>query len=94
MAGKDTDSRLGTDAVREDLEEIVASDPAVLGGTPVFRGTRVPVTILFCYLAEGSRLEDFLEDYPPVRRTQAVQAIHAAGGLLAERSDSFENTDG
>lgn len=45
--------------------ETIVSDPEILGGTPVFNGTRVPVKTLFDYLASGvNNLQDFLEDYP------------------------------
>ena len=54
---------------------IVHSDPEIMGGVPVFVGTRVPVTILFEYLASGSPLEEFLENFPSVKRSQALAAI-------------------
>ena len=47
----------------------------VLGGTPVFSGTRVPVGTLIDYLEAGDRLDDFLKDYPSVSRKQVLQAI-------------------
>jgi uncharacterized protein (DUF433 family) len=54
------------------LKEIVHSDPDMLGGTPVFVGTRVPVRILLDYLEGGEPLEEFLDNYPSVTREQAV----------------------
>jgi len=46
--------------------EIIVKNPDILGGTPVFRGTRVPVQVLFDYLEGGETLEDFLEGFPTV----------------------------
>jgi uncharacterized protein (DUF433 family) len=64
------------------LESIVRCDPDVLGGTPVFAGTRVPVKNLVDYLAAGDSLERFLDHFPSVTREQAVAAIEIAGDLL------------
>ncbi len=57
---------------------VVHSDPEVLGGTPVFVGTRVPVKNLYDYLEGGDSLDDFLEDFPSVTREQAVAALELA----------------
>ena len=62
--------------------QVVHSDPEILGGTPVFVGTRVPVQTLFDYLEGQHPLEDFLEDFPTVRRKQAVAALEQAKELL------------
>ena len=56
-------------------ESLVTSDPKVLNGTPVFKGTRVPVRTLFEYLADGLSLEYFLESFPSVTREQAADVI-------------------
>ena len=56
-------------------EELIDRNPDVLGGTPVFSGTRVPVRILMERLEAGDRLDDFLDDYPTVKREQAVALI-------------------
>jgi uncharacterized protein (DUF433 family) len=61
------------------LKEIVHSDPDILGGTPVFVGTRVPVRILLDYLEGGDPLEEFLDNYPSVSREQAVAFLEEAG---------------
>ena len=53
----------------------VVSNPAILGGRPVFAGTRVPVATLFEYLADGLSLDYFLESFPTVQRQQAVAVI-------------------
>ena len=48
----------------------ISKDPEILGGAPVFSGTRVPVRILMEYLEAGDRLDDFLENFPTVSREQ------------------------
>jgi len=65
---------------------IVHSDPEILGGTPVFVGTRVPVKALLDYLEGGHRLEDFLDDFPTVTREQAVAALEEGIQLLVGSS--------
>ncbi len=66
-----------------DLQLIVHRDSEILGGTPVFVGTRVPVKTLFDYLGAGDSLEDFLDDFPSVHREQAVAALKLARELIA-----------
>ena len=67
-------------------DKLIDRNPDILGGTPVFAGTRVPVRILMEHLEAGDRLDDFLADYPTVTRAQAVgvlergTAVQAAGG--------------
>lgn len=56
----------------------VISDPDILGGTPVFIGTRVPVRILFEHLEAGDPLEIFLQDFPSVSQALAVQVLEDA----------------
>ena len=58
-----------------DVAQIIHSDPEILGGTPVFVGTRVPVQYLFDYLAAGDDLDVFLDAFPTVSRDQAVAAL-------------------
>ena len=53
----------------------IVRNPEILGGTPVFRGTRVPVRILIEHLEAGDRLDDFLESYPTVSRSQAIEVL-------------------
>jgi len=65
----------------EELKGIVHSDPEVMGGTPVFVGTRVPLQNLIDYLEGGESIEDFLDAFPTVRREQAIALIEA--GKLA-----------
>jgi uncharacterized protein (DUF433 family) len=68
-------------------ESYVWTDPERMGGTPCFRGTRVPVKSLFDYLQGGHGLSEFLEDFPSVEREQAVEAIETAGRRLVEAHD-------
>jgi uncharacterized protein (DUF433 family) len=56
-------------------EEIIHSNPEVLGGTPVFTGTRVPVRSLFDHLEAGDSIDDFLEGFPSVRRDQVIALL-------------------
>ena len=56
----------------------VISDPEILGGTPVFIGTRVPVRIIFEHLVAGGSLKVFLEDFPSVSRELAIQVLEDA----------------
>ncbi len=60
------------------------SDPEILGGTVVFKGTRVPMQNLMDYLKDGYTLDEFLDDFPTVTRQQAVQGLEEARLLLNE----------
>ena len=61
---------------------VIHSDPEILGGTPVFRGTRVPFQALLDYLEGGHTLDEFLSDFPTVSRELAVQALEQARDRL------------
>ena len=61
--------------IHETAGGLVVSNPEVLGGKPIFRGTRMPVSTLFEYLAQGLSLDYFLESFPSVTRAQAVSVI-------------------
>lgn len=61
---------------------VIHSDPEILGGTPVFVGTRVPVRTLLDYLEAGDPLDEFLEDFPSVTRDQTVATLRLAERLL------------
>ena len=54
---------------------VINKDPDILGGTPVFAGTRVPIRILLEHFEAGDSLEDFLSDFPSVTREQAVALL-------------------
>lgn len=59
-------------------EDVIVSDPEVLGGTPVFKGTRVPISVLVENLCDGLSLDEILEAYPTVSREQAVYVLRRA----------------
>ena len=61
----------------EDLKGIIHTDPETMGGTPVFVGTRVPLQNLIDALEGGESIEDFLEGFPSVKRSQAIAVIEA-----------------
>lgn len=67
---------------------VVHSDPDILGGTPVFVGTRVPFRNLIDYLERNHRLDDFLDSFPTVSREQAVAALEAAHEAVSTRAHS------
>ncbi len=67
---------------------VVHSDPEIMGGTPVFVGTRVPFQTLFDYLEAGDPLAEFLKDFPTVSREQAVVALEQAKDAFLARADS------
>ena len=62
------------------------SDPEIMGGTPVFVGTRVPVQTLLDYLEAGDSLDLFLEDFPSVSREQVVAVLELAKEMLIARA--------
>jgi uncharacterized protein (DUF433 family) len=64
----------------------IHSHPEILGGTPVFVGTRVPVQTLLDYLEAGDPLDDFLEDFPSVTREQVVAVLELAKEMLFARA--------
>jgi uncharacterized protein (DUF433 family) len=61
---------------------VIHSDPEVLGGAPVFIGTRVPAQTLFDYLEGGETLDEFLRQFPSVTRAQAISALDQARDSL------------
>ena len=65
-----------------DSRDLVISDLEILGGTPVFAGTRVPVAVLFENLADGLSLDEILDSYPTLKRDQAIAALRQAESLL------------
>jgi uncharacterized protein (DUF433 family) len=64
------------------LDAVIHSDPSILGGTPVFRGTRVPLKNLVDYLAAGDSLDEFLDHFPSVKREQAAAVLELAAKEL------------
>jgi uncharacterized protein (DUF433 family) len=69
-----------------ELRDLINIDPEVLGGQPVFKGTRVPIETLFDHLEAGIPLEEFLEDFPTVSKDQAVSALEIANKLLTSKN--------
>ena len=61
--------------MQDSHESIIVKDPDILGGTPVFRGTRVPVQNLIDYLTTGETIDTFLDDFPTVKREQVIQLL-------------------
>ena len=68
----------------KELKGIVHSDPEIMGGTPVFVGTRVPLQNLVDYLEGGESIEDFLDAFPTVKRKQVIAVIEAGKLTLLE----------
>ncbi|MGA9641046.1 MAG: DUF433 domain-containing protein [Terriglobales bacterium] len=67
------------------VTNIITRDPDVLGGAPVFRGTRVPFQTLLDYLEGGQTLDDFLDDFPTVSRNFAISALEHAKLLVVNQ---------
>lgn len=65
--------------------DVVRSDPGTFGGTPVFVGTRVPVRSLFDYLKAGDTLDEFLRQFPSVKREQAIAVLEVAREAVLAR---------
>ena len=71
-------------------ESVINIDPEILGGTPVFYGTRVPIKKNFDYLETGDSIEVFLEDFDSVRKEQVVKILEMSQKLI-ETSTNNEN---
>ena len=63
---------------------VLISDPQILSGTPVFAGTRVPVKTLTDYLEDSASIDEFLDDFPTVRREQVIQFLEQARERMIE----------
>ena len=61
---------------------VINIDPEILGGTPVFYGTRVPIKNLFDYLETGDTIETFLEDFDGVTKTQVIKVLEMSQKLI------------
>lgn len=66
-------------------QSVVVSDPEIMGGTPCFRGTRVPIDSLIDYLEAGDSLDEFLDNFPSVSREAAIAVLEEAKALLTSR---------
>jgi len=67
------------------MREVIVKDPDILGGVPVFRGTRVPLQAMLDYLEGGQSLDAFLDDFPTVKRQTAIAALELAKALLVDQ---------
>jgi uncharacterized protein (DUF433 family) len=67
---------------------VINRDPEILGGVPVFSGSRVPIAILFEYLEAGENLDEFLDNYPSVSRAQAIELLELAKKDLVGSSEA------
>jgi uncharacterized protein (DUF433 family) len=65
--------------------DVIHIDSEILGGTPVFKGTRVPIETLFDHLEDGISIDDFLNDFPTVTRKQAIAVLELAGKVLTSK---------
>ncbi|MEO7313951.1 MAG: DUF433 domain-containing protein [Ginsengibacter sp.] len=68
------------------IHEIITIDKDILGGQPVFKGTRVPVESLFDHLEAGVSLDEFLDDFPTVNKEQAVALLNMANKILTSKN--------
>lgn len=69
-----------------EIKDLINIDPEVLGGQPVFKGTRVPVESLFDHLEAGVSLDDFLDDFPTVDKKQAIATLEIANKFLTSKN--------
>ena len=68
-------------------DQAFSRDPGILGGVPVFSGTRVPIRVLIEHLEAGDRLDDFLDNHPTVSREQAIAVLETAKTALIGKPD-------
>ena len=68
------------------VRDYINIDKEILSGNPVFRGTRVPIQTLFDHLEKGIPLDEFLDDFPAVKKDQAVAVIEMASKLLSSKN--------
>ena len=69
-------------------KELINIDPELMGGTPVFRGTRVPVKTLFDHIEEGDSIEVFLDDFPTVSREQTTAFLETAMNTIIDKAEA------
>ncbi len=68
-------------------QSVIYRSPEILGGTPVFQGTRVPIRTLIDYLENGERIEDFLREFPTVTKEQAIEVMELASRAILTEGD-------
>ena len=69
------------------MSKVINIDPEILGGTPVFNGTRVPIRNLFDYLETGETIDQFLEDFEGVKRAQVLKILALSEKLIQSSSE-------
>ncbi len=69
------------------MKKVINVDKEILGGTPVFMGTRVPVKNLFDYIEDGETIAEFLEDFPSVKKEQVQQVLKISNQLLTSLTE-------
>ena len=70
------------------MDILIDRNPDILGGTPVFYGTRVPIRLLMEYIEAGERIDDFLDAFPTVTQNQVIRLLHIATEKLVADEDS------
>ncbi|RKU20725.1 hypothetical protein C6500_07865 [Candidatus Poribacteria bacterium] len=73
------------------VNNLITCNPRIMSGTPVFKNTRVPIKNLIDYLEAGDSLDEFLEDFPSVSRTQAMQALELAKEMLITQAYAYSD---
>lgn len=68
------------------IKDYISKDPEILSGQTVFKGTRVPVESLFSHLEKGITLEEFLSDFPSVKKEQAIAVLEIAEKFLTSKN--------
>ena len=72
------------------LKDIINIDPEIMSGTPVFMGTRVPVKYLFDYLEDGETVDEFLQNFPTVKKWQTIKLLESAHDILLQYKNEKE----
>jgi uncharacterized protein (DUF433 family) len=67
--------------------KVINIDKEILGGTPVFNGTRVPIKNLFDYLETGETIDEFLEDFPSVKREQILKVLEFSEQMMIKSTE-------
>jgi len=68
------------------IQEVINIDQDILGGQPVFKGTRVPIDTLFDHLEAGVSLAEFLDDFPSVKKEQAIALLDIASRIVTSKN--------
>lgn len=68
------------------IKDYISIDQEILGGQPVFKGTRVPIETLFLHLEKGVSLDEFIEDFPSVSKAQAISVLGIAEKIMTSKN--------